>query len=292
VSPLDLLRLTPLMERTGGTPEVGVGLIDGPVAVNHPDLAGSHLREIPSPTSGSCASASSAACIHGTFVAGILGASRGSSAPAICPDCTLLIRPIFLESRPGEIRMPSATPAELARAIVETVDAGARVVNLSAALVQSSGKDERELHAALDYSAARQVIVVAAAGNQAAVGGTTITRHSSVIPVAACSLQGRPLDYTNLGNSIGRRGLTAPGKNLISSGADGRPMKLSGSSVAAPLVTGAIALLWSEFPLAGMADIKMAVLHNARTRRSGIVPPVLNVWAAYENLASFPARRP
>jgi hypothetical protein len=36
MDPLDLVKLTALMERTSGSPEVTIGLIDGPVAMNHP----------------------------------------------------------------------------------------------------------------------------------------------------------------------------------------------------------------------------------------------------------------
>jgi len=50
-------------------------------------------------------------------VAGILAARRGSVAPSICPECTLLLRPIFSESADGSGRMPSATPQDLAAAI-------------------------------------------------------------------------------------------------------------------------------------------------------------------------------
>jgi subtilisin family serine protease len=61
--------------------------------------------------------------------------------------------------------IPSATPEELAMAIVECVDTGARLMNLSAALAQvASAKGERALAQALDYAAARGVIVAAAAG--------------------------------------------------------------------------------------------------------------------------------
>ena len=45
--PLALVKLTALMERTSGRPDVKIGLIDGPVLTQHPDLAGEHLREIP-----------------------------------------------------------------------------------------------------------------------------------------------------------------------------------------------------------------------------------------------------
>src|SRR5712692_12072457 len=147
--PLDLVKLTPLMARTTGRPEIMVGLLDGPVVMNHPDLAGEHIHEIPGNMRSACTQANSTACLHDTFVAGILCAKRNSSAPAICPDCTLLVRPIFAEMASGNRDMPSATPEELATAIVDCVDAGANVINLSAALAQPSSKGERKLQEAL-----------------------------------------------------------------------------------------------------------------------------------------------
>lgn len=290
MTPLDLVNLGQLMQRTSGRPELTVGLIDGPVAINHPDLASENIREVPGTIRGVCSTASSLACMHGTFVAGILSARRGSQAPSICPNCTLLVRPIFAETMTKDPQMPSATPEELAAALVESVDAGARVINLSAALVVPSAKGERELQAALDYSAARNVIVIAAAGNQGNVGSTIITRHSSVIPVAACTMQGKPLDYTNLGNSIGRRGLRAPGENIMSLGTHGMAPTFSGTSAAAPFVTGAVALLWSKFPNATAAQVKIAV-SQAPAQRTTIVPPLLDAWTANQLLATNHGRR-
>lgn len=282
-NPLDLVKLKSLMDLTSGKPEITVGLIDGPVVMNHPDLTGENIREVPG-KSGACARSSSAACTHGTFVAGILSGKRNSTAPAICPGCTLLVRPIFAETAQNE-QMPSATPEELAVAIIDCIDADARVMNLSVALAQPSSKGERQLEEALDYAAKRRVIVVAASGNQGTVGSSAITRHPLVIPVVACDIQGRPINQSNLGSSIGRRGLCAPGDNITSLGAEGKPLKLGGTSVSAPFVTGAIALLWSAFPDASAAEIKLAMTQGNMLRRNTIVPPLLDAWAAYQVIA-------
>jgi subtilisin family serine protease len=182
--------------------------------------------------------------------------------------------------------MPSATPEELAKAIVDTVDAGARVINLSAGLAQPSSKGDRQLREALDYTARRGVIVVAAAGNQGTIGGSTITRHSWVIPVVGCDRQGKPTAESNLGSSIGRRGLRAPGENITSLGPDGKPQTFGGTSAAAPFVTGALALLWSEFPGARAAEVKLALTHCGRGPPNTLVPPLLNAWAAYQVMAA------
>jgi subtilisin family serine protease len=290
MTPLELVKLNLLMERTAGRPEVKIGLIDGPVLISHPDLAGRSVHEVPGKVEGTCSRASSVACVHGTFVAGMLMAKADSTTPGICPGCTLLVRAIFTENGSVEGRVPSATPEELATAIVETVNAGARVLNLSSAVVDPSAKGKRDIEEALNFAAHRGVISVAAAGNQGTVGSSVITRHTWIIPVAACDLRGRPTDETNLGNSIGRRGLSAPGKGVSSLVSDGRSRSLGGTSAAAPFVTGAVALLWSEFPQASAAQMKIALTQADRRRHGTIIPPVLDAWAAHQRLAAMTGR--
>ena len=286
MTPLDLIKLTALMERTAGSPAVKIGLIDGPILTQHPDLEGEHVREISGNGGGTCTQISNPACLHGTFIAGILSAKRHSPAPAICPNCTLLIRPIFPEKTTGSEEMPSATPHSLAEAIIECVEAGARIINMSLGLAQLSTNRERILEEALNQALKHGVIVVAAAGNQGTLGGSAIIRHPWIIPVVACDVRGTPVNESNLGSSIGRRGLTAPGDGITSLGSDGQPLTLGGTSVAAPFVTGAIALLWSEFPHATAAQIKLAVSQVSGPRRASIVPPLLNAAAAYQILLS------
>jgi len=286
MTPLEVIKLTPLMERASGRGEVKIGLIDGPIALDHPDLAGATIHEIAGKTNSACTQTRSTACRHGTFVAGILSAQRGSVAPAICPDCTLLARPIFAETGMTNGEIPSATPDELARAIFDCIDAGARVLNISSAIAQPSINSERLLEEALDLAAMRGTIVIAAAGNQGTIGSTALTRHPWVIPVVAYDLQGKPMGQSNLGSSIGRRGLGAPGDRITSLGAEGAPLTLGGTSAAASFVTGAIALLWSEFPTATATEMRSAVMQAYTLRRTTIVPPLLDAWAAYQSLAT------
>jgi subtilisin family serine protease len=285
MNPLDLVKLTPLMALTSGRPEVVVGLIDGSVLKQHPELVGANIRQLSGGLSGQCIETGSTACIHGTFIAGILSGKRNSAALAICSNCTLLLRPIFAETTLGGEPIPSATPADLAAAIIESIDAGARILNMSIAIVQPSSQGERELEEALDYALNRGVIAVAASGNQGTLGSSAITRHPWVIPVVACDLEGRPIRSSNLGGSIGRRGLSAPGDQITSLGTEEKPLTLGGTSVAVPFVTGAIALLWSEFPTATATEVKLAIAQGNGSRRTTVVPPLLDAWAAYQVMA-------
>jgi subtilisin family serine protease len=272
------------MARSSGSSEIAIGLIDGPVALDHPELADADIR-VTGTAGAACSVSSSVACQHGTFVAGMLTARRGSEAPAICPNCTLLVRPIFPEKSTKNGDMPSATPLELATALSETVAAGARVINLSAALLRPDSAGVRELQQALDSAAARGVITVAAAGNQASVGSSVITRHPWVIPVAGCDQNGNPIRGSNFGASIGKRGLCAPAEDITSLGSDGSLRSFGGTSAAAPFVTGTIALLWSAFPAASATRIRLALTQASGLRRNTVVPPLLDAAAAYQYLA-------
>jgi Subtilase family len=185
------------------------------------------------------------------------------------------VRPIFAEAIPdGEI-IPGATAEELADAIVQVIDAGARIVNLSLALQGPSSKGERSLELALNHAARRGVVVVAAAGNQGTVGGSAITRHPWVTPVIACDHRGRPMDISNLSASIGRCGLGAPGDAITSLGPTAEPLTMGGTSAATPFVTGAVALMWSAFPRASAAAVRSAVTQAGGRQRTAIVPPLL-----------------
>jgi subtilisin family serine protease len=164
---------------------------------------------------------------------------------------------------------------------MDVIDAGARIINLSVAVVKASPKGEGELEQALDHAMRSGALVVAAAGNQGALGSSAITRHPWVIPVIAYDLQGRPMALSNLGASIGRRGLGAPGEEVTSLSTTEEPLTMGGTSVATPFVTGAIALMWSKFPNATAAKVRSAVLQATALRRTTIVPPLLDAWAGY-----------
>ncbi len=284
---LELVRLPRLMELTSGRPEIMVALIDGPVDTRHSGFAVETVRNIAGPLPAVCEDPDGFGCVHGTGVAGILHGRRESAATAICPGCTLLVRSIFEEGAHGLAQVPSATPSELAAAITDSIDHGARVVNVSAGLAQPSSCEERDVRNALDYAVRRQVIVVAAAGNQRTVGGTAITRHTWVIPVVAVHPCGTPIAESNLASSIGRHGLGAPGAGVITLAPNGGTQTFHGTSAATPFVSGSVALLWSLFPSATAADVHAAfVVRRAAT----IVPPLLDAWGAYERLKAMYGR--
>jgi subtilisin family serine protease len=277
-SALEIVGLRSVMGQTSGRAEVGIGLLDGPVAVELPDFAGALFR----PLTANVASSGGGATLHGTFVAGILVARRGAPAPAICPGCTLLVRPIFGDGG-ADLGTPTAAPDDVADAVVECVDAGARVVNLSAGVTRPTTRSETRLRMALDLAARRGALIVAAAGNQGMLGGSEITRHPAVVPVVGYDLTGRPSPGANRGRSMGVRGLGAPGEGITSLEAQGRSSPRAGTSFAAAFVTGAAALLWSVFPTVDAGSIRGAL--TGGPRRATVIPPLMDAQAALDRLA-------
>lgn len=271
-----------LMRLSAGCAGVVVGLIDGPVQTALPAFADVRFRHAePFAIAGDAAGP---AAVHATLVASLLAASRDGAPSGICPTCTFVLHPIFA----GEAT-PRASPAALAAAIEATVAAGAHVINLSVALEPGPVTQLEALLAALDHAGRRGVIVVAAAGNQARIGHSLIASHPAVLPVSACDPHGRPTSETNLGRSIGQRGISAPGARVLGLRPDGQREMFGGTSAAAPFVTGTIALLYSLLPGLDRERLLWALI-RARRGRSRLVPAPLDAWAAYEVLTGKEAR--
>lgn len=282
---LDLIGLRRLMALTTGDSSVSIGLIDGPVDMRHTGISSCNIRAIGPPCGVADQGEPSEALLHGTYIAGILAGKREASCPSICPDCPLLVRSILPVHSTS---FASSPPEELAAAILDCIKSGARLINLSAAANPRLSSPSSCLDQALDYAAAKGVIVVAATGNDGLVGTSAITRHPWVIPVVAYSRQGLPLGFSNLGARIGRNGIGAPGQQIQSLRAGGKSMVLSGTSPAAAIVTGAIALLWSLYPRTSPTLLRRVLVSCTARNQRCVVPPILNLHAAQRALEALP----
>ncbi|HSF51175.1 MAG TPA: S8 family serine peptidase [Nitrososphaeraceae archaeon] len=293
MDPLDLINLRQLMDRTSGHNDIKIGVIDGPVDFNHSQLKNAKIKTISDSQFIQCKNSTSVACMHKTFIAGILSGLRNSTSLAICPQCPILLRPIFKDGSSlsvsdnyNDINLPISTPQELAKAIIETIDAGAKIINLSIGISLSSLVTYPELQQAYDYALRNHVIIIAASGNQGSLGYAPTLYHPWVIPVASCDEYGKISAISNLGSLMARRGIMAPGTKIRSIVPNNKFSYMSGTSFVAPFVTGTIALLWSVFRYATSTDIITSIINadpNSKNRRS-LIPPLVDAEVAFKKL--------
>ena len=270
-----LTGLQSLMAQTQGHENLKIAIIDGPVNPSHSELSGARISFSKGSYPGACQFRDSSACAHGTFVAGILAGNRDGAAPGISPGCELLVHQIFCESGPGRPVCPEVRSEDLENAVRACVDAGARVINMSVGFASGALQKRPSLTDAFEYAFRKGVLLIAASGNQGRIGQTPLFDHPWILRVVACDNSGQPTLQSNLSLSMRSSGLLAPGFEVAGLAAGGGLMRMSGTSVAAPFVTGAAALLWTLAPHAKAWQIRQALLGPASGNRS-VVPPVLN----------------
>lgn len=244
-----------------GSPLLSVAIIDGSINTQHEFLRDAKLEKIDD-DQVSCKHPSHPSCQHGTFVAGLLAAKSGSGYPGLCPECKFIYRPIFCEAADLS-QCPRVDESELVEAIYECMDAGANIINMSIGLNGAQNKPSAALTAAYDDAKERDVLLVAASGNQSSHDVNSLFKHPWVLPVSAMAEDGSIEPSSNQGEWIAEYGLLAPGQDIPGIDATGREKIMSGTSVAAPFVSGAAALLWSRYPNCNADDIRQALLDKS-----------------------------
>jgi hypothetical protein len=253
--------------RLSGDTPVSVAVIDGP----YDALALSNIlaRTPVSLGNGRCSAEPNSACDHGTFIIGILGAREDAVIPGLCPACLLLHIPLFVDGLE-----PAAKVGELAQAIRIAVAAGAKLINLSLAILGGEEQYDPELAVALDQAEARGVVIVIAAGNQGRLAGGQLLSHPVTVPVVAADAAGRVLPECNFGPAISHRGVAALGHHVMGYAPGPTTTVMSGTSVATAVVTSILAELWSAHPSATGETLRTAVALLGP--RDGSTPPPIN----------------
>jgi cyanobactin maturation PatA/PatG family protease len=219
-----------------GEEEVVIAVLDGPVALDHPALQGADLRRLDTLVQEPAGMGPMSR--HGTHVTSLIFGQPGSPVPGVAPRCRGLIVPVFREEQ--RHRLPQL---DLARAIEQSVEEGAHVINISGGERSPTGEPEGPLRHALEFCADRNVLVVAAGGNDGCECLHVPAAFPTVLAVGASGRDGEPLATSNWGEPYRSNGVLAPGEDIAGAVPGGGTKEMTGSSFATPLVTGVVALL-------------------------------------------------
>ena len=274
--------LWPDASRIGGA-GVTVAVIDTGVDYRHPDLAANIWRDskgrpgrdfvdihvpsyirfgyelVPGEDYRTADSDPSDRSGHGTHVAGTIAAvaGNGRGIAGVAWKARLMPLRVGFAIRNGAGEVGLMEVDDIAAALRYATDQGADVVNMSFGAL---GQEPEILRLALKYAHDRGVVLVASAGNDASDAGQYFPASDPhVICVGAAVSSDRRVVFSNWG---GRVDLAAPGSEIVSLrgtgttltglgsvvGADRLYIRASGTSMAAPHVAGAAALVLSRYP--------------------------------------------
>ncbi|WP_414901287.1 S8 family peptidase [Sphingomonas flavalba] len=233
---------------------------------------------------------------HGTAVASVLlGARNGQRTHGVAFEATLLA---LKADKPGSCATPGADGESgctfpdlaIARGLDLAVAQKARVVNISL----GGGGADSTLRAAFDRATAAGVVIVISAGNDAAADPDVLARIASdpvardhIIVVGATDSAGRIADFSNRAGADAAHYIAALGVDVRAIDNTGTLYSWEGTSLAAPHVAGAIALLAQAFPNLTGAQLVELLLQSATDAGAPGTDPVygrgvLNIGKAFE----------
>lgn len=218
---------------TQGNDTVKIAVVDTGVDLEHPDLVKRLTTGFNALTESSDADDDNG---HGTHVAGII-ASEVNNHEGIAG--LTWFNPIIPVKVMGEEGYGSTF--DIAKGIIWATNQGARVINLSLGNYQHSDM----LKDAIDYAFKRDVVLIAASGNDNTSQPSFPAAYPQVLSVAAVDYYGDRADFSNYGDYID---VSAPGVQIASTYFNKQYAALSGTSMAAPHVSALAGLIRSINP--------------------------------------------
>ena len=229
--------LKELQKQTKGAAEITVAILDGVVDTDHPCFNGADLTRLPTLVQHQATAGQMST--HGTHIASLIFAQPNSDIQGIAPQCRGLLVPVFSDDN------RKLSQLDLARAIEQAAENGAKVINISGGALTDMGEAEDWLIRAVEMCNERNILLVAAAGNDGCECLQVPAALPAVLAVGAVDARGHPLDFSNWGETYQSQGILAPGENILGAKPGGGTVQLSGTSFAAPIVAGVAALLLS-----------------------------------------------
>jgi type VII secretion-associated serine protease mycosin len=254
---------------------VKVAVIDSGVEVNHQELTGSVLRgkDYIDPSSEGRIDPDG----HGTHVAGIIAAHINNAVGIDGAAPGVQILPVRVLDATG-----SGNASNVAKGIIWATDHGARVINLSLGGGKSAG-----LQQAMQYANSKQVVVLAAGGNNAQAGNAPMYPAAYPQAIAVASVDDN-LAHSAFSNTGRYLDISAPGEGIVSTWGTSTTSyaDASGTSMATPYAAAEAALIFSTTPKLSAARVKLIMqatathLGSSSVFGQGLVNPVAAVLTA------------
>jgi thermitase len=233
---LDKIQAQEAWNITTGNASVTIAILDTGVDQDHEDLRDKIVANKNFTTSSTVDDLYG----HGTHVAGIAAAStnNGIGIAGVGYNCSIMNVKVLDDSGSGYYSW-------IANGIIWAADNGAKVINMSLGGSSSSST----LESAINYAWSKDVVIVAAAGNNGNTKPVYPAYYSNCIAVAATDESDAKASFSTYGTWVD---VAAPGVNILSTLPNHKNRigilnygYLSGTSMATPHVAGLAGLVWA-----------------------------------------------
>jgi thermitase len=260
--PGDLIFLPYAKALTKGSGSIKIAVLDTGVDLEHPELAGkiasgaNFVNLAGLDTTGfvgdflGYSHAPNDEVGHGTHVSGVIAARGLRMDEGVAPSCSLIAVRVLATMKDGDTLMGAGIVDNINTGIKWAVDHGADVINMSLGIRHMGGGLPHQ--DVIRYALGKGVTVVAASGNDGSAERYYPGALAGVIAVAAADETGNVTPFSSYGAPIS---VMAPGSHIYSSFRQHGYAVASGTSQAAPFVSGAIGLMKSY---AGERGAKLA----------------------------------
>jgi type VII secretion-associated serine protease mycosin len=226
---------------------------------------------------------------HGTLVASLLagrGTGEGNGVIGVAPKADLLSASVAFGQDTGADK---SNDDQIAEAVRWAVDNGADVINMS--LTRNTRDWPESWDDAFTYAFENDVVVVAAAGNRGS--GTSEVGAPATIP-GVLTVAGVDRDK-NASFDASSQGITiavaAPSEDLVGALPDGSYVQWDGTSAAAPIVSGLVALIRSEYPDLDAANVIERLIRTADPHGQDVPSPLYG-WGIIDPVPALTADVP
>ena len=234
---------------------ITIALIDTPVDLSDPELAGANIVD----KSRCTLDASQTSSPHGNQMAAILVSQKYG----VAPDATLYTYQTATDgaASSGSCKQGANTLDSMANLINQAIDDGAQIISISL----SNNENSSELKWAITRAINEGVIIVSSSGNEAIYDDFShLGRWSGVVGVTAINTDGTFASYSSWGNGVVTAAVGGP--VTIRDANTGELTTTSGTSNATALVSGMLALARQKWPEATTNQILQSLV------RSGLNP--------------------
>ncbi|NBO86601.1 MAG: hypothetical protein EBV00_00330 [Burkholderiaceae bacterium] len=283
-----------------GDTSVRVAIIDDGFDLKHPEFFGKNIVEPYNVVSDDRTVYANDVIKHGTHVAGLAlaNANNNMGASGIAPKCS------FMPIQIGDGH-EFFTMTDVVDGILYALNHHADVINVSLGksmgeqlrsktpkeldyIIENYGKDEelfwKELFKLADKS--NTMIVIAAGNENLPIGLDPMQRSDDVLKVVAVDAKLNKASFSNYCSRWSAKNtyISAPGVEIYSSVPNGKYSFLDGTSMASPIVAGAVALIKSVNPNLKNKDIMKLLRTTSKLTSDRSSPPVIQIDKALKNI--------